>query len=387
MYNEYEVIIMKIKSKRVYICGDLFPAVIETENGKIKRVFSYDEEADIDYGELRILPGFIDIHCHGAYGFDTNYGEEEGLRYWAEHIVSEGVTGFLATTVTEKKEVLLKAVKNVADVTHKGYQGARILGIHFEGPYLDMEYKGAQPPEAIVPPSIKEFKEYQEAADGLIKVITLAPEHDPDYALTRFASENGVVVSMGHSGASYEAALLGAANGAKSITHTYNGMSPFKHRDNGMVGAALRLSDLYSEVICDCNHSTPQALRIFFDAKNADHAIMISDSLMCKGSAPGSRFMFGGHEIEVYPDGSAHLCIEKNLAGSTMKINEGLRNLVEKALVPFDKAVNSCTINPARLLGLDDQIGKISAGYDADMTILNDDYSVNTVYCKGVKAF
>ncbi len=374
---------MIIKSRRVYICGDLAEAAIETENGIITRILPYETEADIDFGDLRILPGFIDIHCHGAYGFDTNYADPEGLRKWTAGIVSEGVTGLLATTVTEKKEVLLKAVRNVADVVKEGYEGARILGIHFEGPYLDMDYKGAQPPEAIVPPTIEEFKEYQEAADNLIRIITLAPEHDPDFALTRYASSHGVTVSMGHSAATYQQALMAVANGAGSITHTYNAMTPLKHRENGLVGAALRMSDLYSEIICDCNHSTPQALRIFFEAKNADKAIMISDSLMCKGFETGRKFLFGGHEIEIYPDGSAHLVKEKNLAGSTMKMNEGLRNLVERALVPFDKAVNSCTINPASLLGVDDHIGKIQAGYDCDLAVLNDDYSVRQTFCKG----
>lgn len=374
---------MIIKSRRVYICGDLAAAAIETENGIITRILPYETEADIDFGDLRILPGFIDIHCHGAYGFDTNYADPQGLRKWTAGIVSEGVTGLLATTVTEKKEVLLKAVRNVADVVKEGYEGARILGIHFEGPYLDMDYKGAQPPEAIVPPTIEEFREYQEAADNLIRVITLAPEHDPDFALTRYASSHGVTVSMGHSAATYQQALMAVANGAGSITHTYNAMTPLKHRENGLVGAALRMSDLYSEIICDCNHSTPQALRIFFEAKNADKAIMISDSLMCKGFETGRKFLFGGHEIEIYPDGSAHLVKEKNLAGSTMKMNEGLRNLVERALVPFDKAVNACTINPASLLGMDDHIGKIQAVYDCDLAVLNDDYSVRQTFCKG----
>ena len=374
---------MIIKSRRIYICGDLAEAAIETENGIITRILPYETEADIDFGGLRILPGFIDIHCHGAYGFDTNYADPKGLRKWTAGIVSEGVTGLLATTVTEKKEVLLKAVRNVADVVKEGYEGARILGIHFEGPYLDMDYKGAQPPEAIVPPTVEEFREYQEAADNLIRVITLAPEHDPDFALTRYASAHGVTVSMGHSAATYQQALMAVANGACSITHTYNAMTPLKHRENGLVGAALRMSDLYSEIICDCNHSTPQALRIFFEAKNADKAIMISDSLMCKGFETGRKFLFGGHEIEIYPDGSAHLVKEKNLAGSTMKMNEGLRNLVERALVPFDKAVNSCTVNPASLLSLDDHIGKIQAGYDCDLAVLNDDYSVRQTFCKG----
>ncbi len=376
---------MRIRSSRVWVISSFLACDLIIENGKIIAVEAADPAVipDIDYGDLRIVPGFIDIHTHGAYGFDTNYADPEGLRKWARGVVSEGVTGFLATTVTDAKETLLKAVKNVNAVASQDYEGARILGIHLEGPYLDMNYKGAQPPEAIVPPSVKEFREYQEASGNRIRIITLAPEHDSNFELTHYCRDHGVIVSMGHSDASYEQALLAAANGASSITHTYNAMRPLKHRENGMVGLALRLHDLYSEIICDCNHSTPDALHIFFNAKDTDKAVMISDSLMCKGFAAGERFMFGGHEIEIYPDGSAHLVEEKNLAGSTMRMNEGLRNLVEKALVPFDKAISSCTVNPARLLRLDDHIGRICAGFDADLVVLNDDYSVNQTYCRG----
>lgn len=377
---------MRIRSKRVWIVNAFMPADLIIENHTITAVEAYQPglPAEHDYGDLRIVPGFIDIHAHGAYGFDTNYGDPEGLKKWTAGVVSEGVTGILATTVTDRKETLLKALRNVNDVASGEYQGARILGVHLEGPYLDQKYKGAQPPEAIVPPSVEEFEEYRKASGDRIRIITLAPEHDQDFALTRHCTAHGITVSMGHSDASYEEALLAVANGATSITHTYNAMRPLKHRENGMVGIALRLHGLYSEIICDGNHSTFDALHIFFQAKDAAKPIMISDSLMCKGFAPGEKFLFGGHEIEIYPDGSAHLTEEKNLAGSTMRMNEGLRNLVEKAMVPFDKAISSCTVNPARLLRLDDHIGRIAAGYDADLAVLNDDYTVRQTFCKGL---
>ena len=378
---------MRIRSSRVYICGTFIPAVIETASDKILRISGYNAEYDIDFGDLRIVPGFIDVHCHGAYGFDTNYADPEGLRNWTKNIVHEGVTGLLATTLTQSKDVLLKAVANVRNVMDTGYEGAEILGIHFEGPYLDMKYKGAQPPEAIVAPSVEEFQEYQAACDGRIRLITLAPEHDPDFALTRYASSHGIVVSMGHSRATGEEALLAVANGASSVTHTYNAMSPFTHREPGLAGIALRLSDLYSEIICDCNHSTPEALHIFFQTKSRNKAVMISDALMCKGYEPGTKFLFGGHEIEIYPDGSAHLVKEKNLAGSTLRLNEGLRNLVEKALVPFDIALNSCTANPAAMLGIDDRKGKLCAGYDADIVVLDDSYEPVSVFARGIRQF
>lgn len=176
---------MIIQSRRVWIAGQFIPAQLQVEDEKIKAVLDYGEmAADQDFGDDRIIPGFIDIHTHGAYGYDTNDGEPEGLREWMRRIPEEGVTSILPTTVTQMPDVLTKAVENVAAVVEGGYEGAEILGIHFEGPYLDMKYKGAQPPEAIATASVEQFKEYQEAAKGLIKYITLAPEHDEGFALT-----------------------------------------------------------------------------------------------------------------------------------------------------------------------------------------------------------
>ncbi|MEG0734111.1 N-acetylglucosamine-6-phosphate deacetylase [Anaerorhabdus sp.] len=375
---------MIIQSKRVWVSGQFIPAQIEINNNKIAAVLPHGSKpVDKDYQEKRIVPGFLDIHCHGAYGFDTNDANEEGLRNWLKNIPNEGVTGLCPTTITQSVDVLTGAVKNVAQVVDSGYEGAEILGIHFEGPYLDMHYKGAQPEQYIVPPTVEQFKEYQKAANGLIKIITLATETDKDFELTHYCSENDVVVSIGHSAATYEEALMAVANGAKSMTHIYNGMSPFNHRSNGLVGAAFRFRDVFGEVICDGNHSTPAALNILFNSKGRDYTIMVSDALMAKGSPAGSKFIFGGNEIEIYPDGSAHLTATKGLAGSTLKLNEGLKVLVELAQIPFDAALNACTLNPARLLKIDDHKGKICSGYDADMVVLNDDYSVEQTYCRG----
>lgn len=376
---------MIIQSKKVWIADQFFPAQIEMEGEKIKNIYDYGtKEVDVDYGSKRIVPGFIDIHCHGAYTFDTNDAHEEGLRNWTKGIVDEGVTGFLATTITQSEEVLTNAVKNVAKVVKDGYEGAEILGIHFEGPYLDMKYKGAQPEQYIVKPSVEQFKRYQEAADGLIKVITMATEQDDNFELTEYCAKNGVVVSIGHSAATYEQAVMAYAHGATSMTHVYNGMTPFNHRANGLVGAAYRLRTMYGEIICDGNHSTPAALNNYFMSKGPDYAIMISDALMAKGTPIGSHYIFGGNEIEIYPDGSAHLVSTKGLAGSTLNLNKGLRILVEEAMVPFNYAINSCTINPARCIGVDDRKGSITVGKDADIVVLNDDYSVEQTYCRGV---
>lgn len=378
---------MVIQSRRVWIAGQFVAAQVVVEAGKITGILPYGtEDTCEDFGDRRILPGFIDIHTHGAYGFDTNDAEPEGLRNWMRRIPEEGVTAILPTTVTQMPEVLTKALRNVAAVVSEGYEGAEILGVHFEGPYLNMEYKGAQPPEAIAVPSVEQFQKYQEAAGGMIKYITLAPECDEGHALTKYCRANGVVVSMGHSAATYDQAVMAVANGVTSMTHVYNGMTGYHHREPGLVGAALRIRDIYGEIICDGCHSHLAALNNFFQAKGREHVIMISDSLCAKHCAPGGSYQLGGHEIEIDETGVARLKGTSTIAGSTLQMNKGLKLLVEEAMIPFEAAVDSCTINPARCLGVDNRKGRLCAGYDADLVVLEDDYSVKAVYCRGKRA-
>lgn len=386
---------MIIQSKRIYMEGSFIKAAIEIKDKKIHRFHSYGSVVpDVDYGDKRIVPGFIDIHCHGAYGWDTNEASPEGLRRWARLLPKEGVTGFCPTTVTQEKEVLIPALDNVRAVKKAftpGKDGADILGIHFEGPYINPKFGGAQPGQAIRLPSALEFEEYRRASGDNIKIITLASEMDKDHQLIGYCARSNIRVSLGHTGATYEEAVLAAANGAVSVTHTFNAQTPFLHRENGVAGAALRLKDLYSEIICDGIHSTPETLHIFFASKDRSKAIMVTDSLLCKGCNTDAAslenvYLFGGNPIKLMEDGLPHLADHPDhpLAGSVLFMNQGLKNLVEKAMVPFDSALNSCTINPASMLGLNDHIGKLNAGYDADIVVLNDDYSVYKTYCKGV---
>ena len=375
---------MIIQSKRVYLASTFTPAQIEINGDKIVSIYPYGtKKVNKDYGDKRIVPGFYDVHTHGYHGYDTTAGGEKGLKKWIKDLPLEGVCGFCPTTLTQSHKTLKKAVTEVAKVKKTNPKGAEILGIHFEGPYLDVKYKGAQPEEYIVKGTVKEFKEYQKAAEGLIKIITLAPEHDDNFELTKYCAANGVNVSIGHTDASYDVALMAIANGARGFTHTYNGMTGLTHRENGVVGAAFRCHDVYAEAICDGNHSTLTALNIFFREKQ-EHAMMVTDSLMCKGYPVGSVFDFGGQDVEIYPDGSAHITTgKKQLAGSTLKFNEGLKILVEKALVPFEIAINAVSCNPCKYLKIDDHKGYIRTGYDADIVVLNDDYSVEQTYCLG----
>ncbi len=376
---------MILQSRRVWMGSQFLPLQLEVREGKIAAVHPYGaESADADWGNLRLVPGFIDIHTHGAYGFDTDEADPAGLRRWTRGVCEEGVTAFLPTATTAMEPVLLAALDNVASVVGGGYEGAEILGVHMEGPFLDAGHKGAQAEEAIVRPSVEQFCKYQEAAHGLVRYLTIAPEHDEGFALTRYCREHGVVVSMGHSSADYGQALLAVANGVTSMTHVYNGMTPFHHRNPGLVGAALRIKGIYGEVICDGKHSHPAALRTFFDAKGGDFAIMVSDSLQAKHCPAGQEFYLGTHSFRVEEDGLAHLTEDGTIAGSVLSINQGLRILVEEALVDFETALNSCTVNPARALGVDGRKGKLVAGYDADIVALEDDYRVKQTWCRGI---
>ncbi len=385
---------MILQSKRVWVLNEWMEAQVEISDGKNSAVYPYaTNAADEDFGDRRLVPGFIDVHTHGAYGFDTNDAEEEGLRNWLKNIVSEGVTGILPTTITQSEEVLTKALRNVAKTARlqqsdpASVKGAKILGIHFEGPYLDQKYKGAQPEQFCVAPDLDQFKRYLAASEGMIRIVTMACEHDEGYKLTRFLCENGIVPSLGHSSATFAQAAMAFANGARSVTHVYNGMAPYHHREPGIVGASLRFRNVFGEIICDGLHSTWAALNNYFTAKGPDYGVMITDSLKVKGLPAGTRTLFGGNLIELFEDGSAHLVGAGNLAGSTLKVNQGLRNLVEKAGLPWQTAINACTINPARLIGMEASKGSITAGKDADLVVLGDDYSVEATYVCGERCY
>ena len=373
---------MIIQSERVWINRMFMAAQIEMENGKIYRILPYNEKkADLDYGRMRIIPGMIDIHTHGACGFDTNMAQKEGLQRWADSLLKEGVTSFLPTTTTASHETLLQAAENVASYMEESHSGAQVLGLHFEGPFINKKNKGAQPEVYCRKPDVEEFKQFQTAAKGHILLMTVACELDEDFALTKYCTENRVAVSIGHSGASYTEAMLAAANGARSVTHTYNGQSGLHHREPGVVGAAMRNHDLYSEVICDSHHVSCAAIYDLIVHKG-DKAIMITDSLLAKGM-PKGEYVFGGFGIEIRDNGCCYLLGSDTLAGSTLKMNEGLRILMEEVQVSAEIAIPMSSSNAAEMLRISERKGYIRAGNDADLAVIDDSYQVVQTFIGG----
>jgi len=378
---------MIIQSTRVWIEEQWVAAQLDIEKNKIRRIYPHNtKNVDKDYGDLRIYPGFIDTHCHGAMGFDTNEADEAGLKQWLSIAVKEGVTSLCPTTITQGEEVLTKALKNVVNVMNQEPFGAQIVGVHFEGPYLCSKYKGAQPEEFIVKPNLEQFKRYEKASNGLIKIMTMAVENDEDYELIDYASRNGVAINIGHSAASYSESIFAIANGASGFTHTFNGMGPFNHREPGTVGAALRIGSAYAELICDGIHVSWPAVNVLFHAKGKDHIVMVTDALQAKGVGEG-RYIFGGQAIDIRSNGGAYLADTDRLAGSTLGYNQSLKNVIELASVNEVSAINSGTINPARVLKIDHKKGRIRANYDADLVILDRDYEVVETYVLGQSVY
>lgn len=371
---------MIIQSKNVWINEQFQPAQLEIDNGKICNILPYGfKEVSNDYGQLKVLPGLIDMHCHGFNGMDCNYVDRQGFKHWMNSLPKEGVTSFLATTSTAPESNLLQSFACIKETIEEHSNGAQCLGIHVEGPQISFEYKGAHNPYLIQKPCIEQFDRYQNAAGNMIKLICIAPEMD-DNNLIKYCTENGVKVTIGHTGATYNECLEASKNGAGSFTHTFNGMRGLHHREPGTAGAALAMDNMYAELICDGVHVHYSVAKIMAKAKGKDRLILVTDAVQIKGLKPGI-YETPGRWVEVKEDGCGRLK-DGRLAGSSNKMITMLKNCIQECGIDEVIAINAATKNPANFLELKNK-GILDSGKDADITIIDDNFEVIQTYCYG----
>lgn len=364
-----------LKNVTAYVAGKgLVKTDIAFEDGKIVAIGKLDNVEPIFDTDGVVLPGFIDEHIHGAGGADAMDGTEEALQTISEYVAKEGTTGFLATTMTQSPENIGKALKNVKTVREKGeYKGAEILGVHLEGPFISPKHVGAQPLEYVAKPAPETFDKYNEISGGNIKVVTLAPEVEGGLDLVKHLAKIGVVASIGHTGAKFSDVEAAVAAGATNVTHTYNAQTPLHHREAGVVGAAMLIDELNCEMICDTIHVSVPAIKIFVKNKPHDKFTLITDAMRAKGMPDGLSEL-GGQQVFV-KNGEARLS-DGTLAGSVLKMNVAVKNLVEKVGVSFTDAVDFASANPAKNLGLYDARGSIEVGKRADFAVMDKDYNI-----------
>lgn len=321
-----------------------------------------------------VLPGFIDQHIHGAGGSDGMDGTVEDIAVIAKTVAAEGTTSFLVTTMTQSVENITKAMQAVkAYHEAASKEGARVEGIHLEGPFIAAAHKGAQPLEYVAVPDATVFDSYNEASGNAIKIVTLAPEVEGADALIRHLNEQGVVASIGHTGAKYADIVKAVEAGAKDVTHTYNAQTALHHREIGTVGSAMLVDDLNCELIADTIHVSVPAMQLLVKNKPADKLTLITDAMRAKGIPDGVSEL-GGQTVYV-KNGEARL-EDGTLAGSVLRMNRAVQNVVEKVGVPFTQAVDYATKNPAKTLGIYDVTGSIKVGKRADFVVINDKYDV-----------
>ena len=365
------------KNATVYVAGEGLKKTSVCFGEKIEKISRCtDKQAQvIELPENAIvLPGFIDQHIHGAGGSDGMDGTVQDIATIANTVAAEGTTSFLVTTMTQSKENITKAMQAVKAYREAdSKQGARVVGIHLEGPFIAAAHKGAQPLEYVAEPNIEVFDEYNQASGNAIKIITLAPEIQGAEEFIKHLTKENVVVSIGHTGAKFADIQNAIAAGAKNVTHTYNAQSALHHREIGVVGSAMLLDDLNCELICDTIHVSVPAMQLLVKNKPVDKLTLITDAMRAKGIPDGVSEL-GGQTVYV-KNGEARL-EDGTLAGSVLRMNRAVQNMVEKVGVPFTQAVDYATINPAKTLGIDNEAGSIQVGKRADFTVLNENYDV-----------
>lgn len=348
-----------------------------------------------------VIPGLIDLHIHGYMGSDCSDGTEESLCNISENILKNGVTGFLSTTVTLGYDILEKSFQAARSLASKSlsWNHAQILGVHAEGPFINIQKKGAQNGEYVAKPD----HDFVLKNKDIIKLVTIAPEKDPDFEFIKtIKAQSDIVISMGHTDADYELAMEAIGHGASHVTHLFNAMSPLNHRSPGVVGAALLSPKVSCELICDTFHIHPALFKLVSDLKK-DKMIAITDCIRAGGFKNGTyrrrlnesdknhtnksevvHYDLGGMNVIV--DGIKCTLADGTIAGSVLTLNRAVLNMTKNG-VSLNSAVNAASLNPAKVLRIDNKYGSIKVSKTSDFSICDSSFNILSVYRNGKLCF
>lgn len=365
-----------ITNALVYTGHRFVPREVYVEEGRVaqlaEKVNAPAGCPRLDLGGKRLVPGFIDIHTHGAAGVDVNAATAAQLNGTIGHFfASQGTTGWLCSVLTDTPEQTLWCLDQAKAAMKEEGDWAQLLGVHLEGPFLASQYKGAMPEHLLQKGSAELFARYEAAGEGAVRYMTVSPEVEGVPAMVRDIAAR-VKVAIGHSGAEYDTAMECIENGAVSATHTFNAMRLFHQHQPAIMGAVLE-SDVYCEAICDGRHLHPASVRLLLKCKGWDRVVAVTDSIMAAG-LPDGNYKLGVNDV-VVEDGDAKLVSDGTRAGSTLTTGQALKNLVKFTGEGPEKVLPLLTENPADLLGLPRK-GRIAPGCDADFVVLGEDLTV-----------
>lgn len=376
---------MLLKNCNIIYLNSIEKGSILVENGKIKEInpINYIDKNVIDANGLYVSPGFIDVHIHGAGGYDTMDGTSEAIDIISKTIVQHGTTAFTPTTMTVSVNDIRKSLKVIKKLKEEGSEGAHVLGVHLEGPFVSPKAIGAQNPNYILAPSISTYNDIVKDYEDIIVSITLAPEVDGAKELIKYLSAKGVVCSLGHTNATYEEAMDAIGCGASHATHLFNAMTPLTHRNPGVIGAIFD-SNITTETISDGIHISYPALRIAYKQKGTDNVLLISDAMMAC-CMPNGNYSLGGQDVIV--NGNEARLKNGALAGSVLTLDKAVENVYKNSNLPLYEVIKMATYNGAKHCKVENHKGQIKEGFDADLILFDDDINIKKVFILGEEVY